>query len=55
MATKGKRFAVLITLGLSLIQLALLSDLQAALGEKQPTLPKLDVVYNHKQIGRAHV
>jgi len=55
MATKGKRFAVLITLGLSLIQLAPLSDLQAALGEKQPTLPKLDVVYNNISIGAAPV
>ena len=40
---------------LSLIQVALLSDLQAALGEKQPTLPKLDVVYNNISIGAAPV
>jgi ABC-type nitrate/sulfonate/bicarbonate transport system substrate-binding protein len=41
---------MLVTLGLSLIQIALLSDLQAALGEKQPAL-SLNVVYNNISIG----
>src|SRR5712692_8904709 len=54
MATQRKRFVIAVTFGLSL-QVAVLTDLQAALGEKQPALSKLDVVYNNISIGAAPV
>src|ERR1044071_760349 len=46
-----KRFGIIATLGVSLIQIVLLADLQAASGDKQPALSRLDVVYNNISIG----
>jgi len=46
-----KRFLFVITLGASLIQVTFLTDLQVALGEKQPAAVRLNVVYNNISIG----
>ncbi|HEY7165680.1 MAG TPA: ABC transporter substrate-binding protein [Candidatus Binatia bacterium] len=46
---------LIITVGAFLFQLSFLTELRAALGEKQPPAPRLDVVYNNISIGAAPI
>jgi len=55
MGMQVKGFIIIATLGVSLIQVALVAELHAASGEKQPAPSSLAVVYNNISIGAAPI